>query len=153
MFDKTMLRGLLALALVAAAVGARADTVNIDTVLVGNLGNAADTTMMIDGTTGYGSVPYVYRMGKYDVTAAEYCDFLNDVATTADTYGLYNVAMASTGSAGAYGCGIVQTSGSGGYSYSVLSGWGNMPVNYVTWGDAARFCNWLQNGQPVGPRG
>ena len=23
-----------------------------------------------------------------------------------------------------------------------------MPVPYVNWGDAARFCNWLQNGQP-----
>jgi len=27
---------------------------------------------------------------------------------------------------------------------------GNKPVNYVTWFDAARFVNWLQNGQPVG---
>ena len=24
-----------------------------------------------------------------------------------------------------------------------------MPVFDVTWGDAARFCNWLQNGQPT----
>ena len=23
----------------------------------------------------------------------------------------------------------------------------------VTWGDAARFCNWLQNGQPTGAEG
>ena len=22
----------------------------------------------------------------------------------------------------------------------------NRPVNYVSWGDAARFCNWLQTG-------
>ena len=26
----------------------------------------------------------------------------------------------------------------------------NRPVNYVSWGDAARFCNWLHNGQPTG---
>jgi formylglycine-generating enzyme len=25
-----------------------------------------------------------------------------------------------------------------------------MPVTEVSWGDAARFCNWLQNGQPSG---
>jgi formylglycine-generating enzyme required for sulfatase activity len=25
-------------------------------------------------------------------------------------------------------------------------------VNHVNWGDAARFCNWLQNGQPEGPQ-
>jgi hypothetical protein len=28
-----------------------------------------------------------------------------------------------------------------------------MPVITVTWGDAARFCNWLQNGQPTGLEG
>ena len=25
----------------------------------------------------------------------------------------------------------------------------NCPVFNVSWGDAARFCNWLQNGQPT----
>ena len=29
----------------------------------------------------------------------------------------------------------------------------NCPISYVTWGDAARFCNWLQNGQPTGSEG
>jgi formylglycine-generating enzyme required for sulfatase activity len=29
----------------------------------------------------------------------------------------------------------------------------NCPIFDVTWGDAARFCNWLQNGQPTGPEG
>ena len=28
--------------------------------------------------------------------------------------------------------------------------WANRPVNYVSWGDAARFANWLHNGQPTG---
>jgi formylglycine-generating enzyme required for sulfatase activity len=28
--------------------------------------------------------------------------------------------------------------------------WVNRPVNEVSWGDAARFCNWLHNGQPTG---
>ena len=26
-------------------------------------------------------------------------------------------------------------------------------MNYVSWGDAARFANWLTNGQPTGPQG
>ena len=30
---------------------------------------------------------------------------------------------------------------------------GNYPVNYVSWGDAARFCNCLQNSQPTGAEG
>ena len=46
-----------------------------------------------DGTTGYGSVAYDYKMGAYDVTVAQYVAFLNAVATTADTYGLYNSNM------------------------------------------------------------
>jgi formylglycine-generating enzyme required for sulfatase activity len=70
------------------------------------------------------------------------------VAATGDTYGLYNSNMASALGA----CGITQTGSTGNYLYSV-TGNPNFPVNNVTWGDAARFCNWLQNGQPSGPEG
>ena len=59
-------------------------------VTVGDPGNVADTTVMTtDSTTGYGSVPYAYQMGKYDVTLAQYSAFLNAVARS-DPYGLYN---------------------------------------------------------------
>ncbi len=154
-----MVRGLLVAAVLASAVAAHAGTIpsvfnmpsgqtSLDFVTVGNPGNAADPATY----SQYGSVGYTYQMGQYDTTAAQYCDFLNAVARTADPYGLYNVSMATTG-AGYFGCGIVQTSGWAGYTYSALPGWANMPVNYVSWGDAARFCNWLQNGQPVGPEG
>ena len=36
-----------------------------------------------------GSVGYNYNIGKYEVTAGQYTEFLNAVART-DTYGLYN---------------------------------------------------------------
>ena len=86
-----------AVAMVAMVAGAaQADVFNMPTgqtslqfVTVGDPGNAADTTVMNDGTTGYGSVPYDYQMGKYDVTVGQYVQFLNAVAKT-DTYGLYN---------------------------------------------------------------
>jgi formylglycine-generating enzyme required for sulfatase activity len=45
--------------------------------------------------------------------------------------------------------GISRTGASGSYSYSVI-GSPNKPVTYVSWGDAARFANWLHNGQPTG---
>jgi formylglycine-generating enzyme required for sulfatase activity len=32
----------------------------------------------------------------------------------------------------------------------VVADWADRPVNYVSWGDAARFANWLHNGQPSG---
>ena len=37
-----------------------------------------------------------------------------------------------------------------GSKYSVISGSGNHPVNYVSWYDAIRFANWLNNGQGSG---
>lgn len=114
-------------------------------VTVGDSGNAADTVVISDGTTGYGAVGYVYQMGKYEVTAAQYTQFLNAVAVT-DPYQIYNINMTS-------GCGIQRSGSSGNYSYSVISGRDNYPVNMVDWGDAARFCNWLQNGQPKGSEG
>ena len=45
--------------------GTAAQAVNIDWVTVGDPCNTADTEVMNDGTTGYGSVSYVYRIGKY----------------------------------------------------------------------------------------
>jgi streptogramin lyase len=48
------------------------------------------------------------------------------------------------------GCKIQRSGSSGSYTYSVASDWANRPVNFVNWGDAARFCNWLTNSQPTG---
>ena len=45
---------------------------------------------------------------------------------------------------------MAERSGSpGSYTYSVAPDWANRPVNFVSWGDAARFANWLHNGQPT----
>jgi len=111
-------------------------------VAVGDPNNAPD----ID--TGRGSVDHVYLMGKYDVTAAQYAQFLNAVALT-DTYDLYNPSMASAPGA----CGIIQMGSTDSFTYSVAAGHENFPVNFVSWGDTARFVNWLQNGQPTGAEG
>jgi sulfatase modifying factor 1 len=117
----------------------------IDTVPIGNPGNVADTAVMGDGTSGYGSVGYVYNIGKYEVTVGQYAAFLNAVAATADTYGLYNPSMTSDLNT----AGIAQIGFLGNYTYSVI-GSPNHPVTYINWGDAARFANWLHNGQPAG---
>jgi sulfatase modifying factor 1 len=111
-----------------------------DTVTIGNLGNADDTH-----GDGYGGVDYVYNVGRFEVTAGQYTQFLNAVADD-DTYGLYNASMWSN----SYGCKIERTGSSPNYEYSVAADWADRPVNYVSWGDAARFCNWLHNGQPTG---
>ncbi len=114
--------------------------VTIETVAVGNAGNAADST-------GYGRVNYAYNIGKYEVTAGQYTEFLNAVAAT-DAHGLYCIDMAYGWNG--YGCRINRSGASGSYTYSVAAEWANRPVNYVSWGSAARFANWLHNGQPTG---
>jgi formylglycine-generating enzyme len=79
------------------------------------------------------------------VTVGHYCQFLNAVAAT-DTYSLYRPSMATDYST----IKITRSGSSGNYSYAVAGSYGqaaNCPVFDVSWGDAARFCNWLQNGQ------
>jgi formylglycine-generating enzyme len=134
-----VLRGALVAGLLVSSVSAQ--VVTVQTVPVGNLGNAADAA------TGYGAVNHNYSIGKYDVTAGQYTAFLNAVAAT-DTYGLYNPNMANPASMGeAYvGCGITHAGSPGNYTYSTTKD-PEYPVNYVSFWDACRFANWLNNGQ------
>ena len=63
---------------------------------VSNSNNPADTTLQSDGTSGYGSVPYAYNIGTYDVTNSQYVAFLNsNDPTGADPLGLYISDMSS----------------------------------------------------------
>ncbi len=144
--------GIGAVVLLSAGVAwcgqARAE-VTIETVPVGNPGNPDDTH-----GDGYGGVDYFYNIGKFEVTAGQYAEFLNAVATIEDTYGLYNTDMWADDR----GCKIRRTGNPGSYSYLVDedgdgvedADWVDRPVNRVSWGDATRFANWLHNGQPTG---
>jgi len=118
--------------------------VTIEWVTVGDAGNAGDP----DTSSLYGAVSYEYRIGKYQVSNAEYTEFLNAVAYT-DTNTLYNTGMDSVGGPSFLG-GITRSGNSGSYSYSAIPGRENMPVNYVSWYDTLRFANWLRNLQPTG---
>jgi sulfatase modifying factor 1 len=119
--------------------------VTIDTVTVGDAGNAADPTVMIlDGTSGYGAVGYEFNIGKYEVTIGQYTTFLNSVAAT-DLYGLYNTSMGLNGNV----AGIARSGSSGSFSYAAL-GSANRPIAFVSWFDAARFANWMHNGATNG---
>jgi formylglycine-generating enzyme required for sulfatase activity len=116
--------------------------VNIETVPVGNPGNPNDGS--------YGAVDYEYNIGKYEVSNAEYCEFLNAVATEGDPHGLYDPDMGG----GWSNIGGISRGGSGTagnpWVYSTRRNRANRPVSYASWGNAARFVNWLHNGQPDG---
>jgi formylglycine-generating enzyme required for sulfatase activity len=125
---------LLTLAATAALITSASATVTIDWVTVGNAGNAADTT-------SYGAVSYAYQIGKYEVTNTQYGAFLNAAAKT-DSHGLYDFRMDDAG--------IGRNGTPGSYTYSVYSGEANHPVRFISWYDAARFSNWMHNGQGNG---
>ena len=109
--------------------------VSIDYAFVGNANNAADPL------TGYGSVDHANNIGTYEVTNSQYAEFLNAKGSS-NNYGVYRSNMESNG--------ISQVGSPGGYSYTVTSGLENRPVVSVSWFTAARFINWLANGQGSG---
>lgn len=103
-----------------------------------------------------GQVNYEFHISQHAVTNAQYTAFLNAVAAS-DTHGLWNSFMGSD----VHG-GISRHGSPGSYTYSVRiattgfnagQSMADMPVNFVTFWDAARFANWLTNGQPVGAQG
>ena len=126
-------------------VNAQSPLITIETVPVGNINNAPDNVVMPDGTSSYGSVNYKYRIGKYEITASQYCIFLNAVAQS-DPFGLYLEQMAADPNVRS----ITRNGSSGAYMYSVIPGCEDKPISYVTWFNAARFCNWLHNGATAG---
>jgi len=125
-----------------------ATAVTIETVPVGNAGNVGELSgeSAPDGfgpDAIVGGVDYEYRIGKYEVTNAQYSEFLNAKAAS-DPLALYNTSMGSGNG------GIARSGSSGSYSYATIAGRADMPVNYVIWYDAVRFANWLHNGQGSG---
>jgi formylglycine-generating enzyme required for sulfatase activity len=119
-----------------------ASAVTVETVFVGDIGNACDTQT----NRCFGAVGYNYDIAKYEVTNDQYTEYLNAIAAT-DTFGVYNTNMA-------IGVGGITRSGvSGSFTYSTIAGRESMPVNIVSFYDALRFTNWLHNGQPTGAQG
>lgn len=138
-------------ALIVCMWGNMVVAMNVETVPVNDIGNQGELSGEGAGGDGpnriCGAVDYRYAIGKYEVTAGQYTEFLNKVART-DTYGLYNTDMDTANNQ--YGCNIKRSGSPGSYSYSVASDWANRPVNLVSFWDACRFANWLHNGQPNG---
>lgn len=108
--------------MMAAVNFTSADTIrgiNIDFVTIGNAGNAGDTTYEAH-PQGCGAVSSSYRIGKYEVTNAQW----NAFTTTAGA----------------------PTGNDGGYSYNSSYTNTQYPTNRVSWYEAAQFCNYLTSG-------
>jgi formylglycine-generating enzyme required for sulfatase activity len=127
-----------AVAFAIASVASSVLGVTIDMKTINNVGNA-------DSSNGFGGVNYVYQMGTYEVTNQQYTDFLNAIGAN-DPYALYSTSMATDANGG-----INRSGSAGSYTYSVKSGFANKPVTSASWYSAARFANWLHNGQTNDP--
>ncbi|MFQ5463260.1 MAG: SUMF1/EgtB/PvdO family nonheme iron enzyme [Phycisphaerae bacterium] len=121
-------------------VATTCDGVDIATRIVADPGNDPDGN-------GLGAVAAFYRASTLEITNRQYVDFLNSTATT-DTNGLYNQGMTDSNRGG-----ILRTGAPGSFTYFTKENFADKPVNWVSWLDAARFCNWLHNGQPIGLQG
>jgi formylglycine-generating enzyme required for sulfatase activity len=129
-------------ALLAATWAVPAFAVNFDWATVGDPGNPCE---YFDGEHCTGGVDREYRISKFEVTNAQYAEFLNAVAAS-DPNGLYIPDMGS-------GLGGIARAGSpGSYTYSPIAGRENKPVVYTPFYSVLRFVNWLNNGQPTGPQ-
>ena len=117
-----MKKAILIVVVVMCCAPSVAWAITIETVVVGDPGNTGELSGA--GAGGYGpdritgAVPYTYRIGKYEVTNAQYTAFRNREAPS--------------------------------YNPIVPTGIEAEPVYNVSFWDAARFCNWLHNGQGNG---
>jgi formylglycine-generating enzyme len=106
--------------MIVLANSALADNVrgiDIEFVTIGNPGNAADT----GGTPGCGAVGYMYRIGKYEVTNSQWKAFVSAAGAP--------IGNPSNG-------------------YDDISHWtrDQQPIDYISWYEAAQFCNYLTSG-------
>jgi len=135
------------LAFAVASISAAAFGVTIDYGTVGNPGNSANTN-------SWGAVSNTFKISKYETTNQQYKDFLNAVDSAGtNPNGIYNSQMGADSLGGI----TFNAGASPGSKYAVKGGtapsgaaYGTMPVVFTSWWSAARFVNWIENGQGSG---
>ncbi len=105
---------------------------------------ATETGRRSDETQHQVTLTKDFYMGKYEVTNAQFCEFLNDKAIGSD--GKYTTAD--------YGAQTLVYTHSWGVKYSdskwtPQSGYDNYPVVYVTWYGASEYARWIGGALPT----
>ena len=104
-------------------------------------------------STIYCDIPLnmTFQVNGKNVTVDDYCAFLNAVATV-DTYQLYRDEMGEDvdGNGGPY---IIRYGTPDHRTYQAVDGKRGEPITSAMYCNMARYCNWLQNGQPTGAQG
>jgi hypothetical protein len=118
----------------------------IDFVTIGSPGNAG-----YDGPNpgffgaGRGGVAYEYRIGRFEITTAQWMQFVNTFSTQGDEFRLFAVPNRW----GAVEDPNYQGPGRRWMLPPGVPDAGMRPVFGPTWREAALYCNWLHNEQPA----
>ncbi|MGI8603392.1 MAG: SUMF1/EgtB/PvdO family nonheme iron enzyme [Verrucomicrobiales bacterium] len=115
-------------------------------LVVGDPGNPAAPANS-GGAAGRGSAARSYRIANWEVTNRDWVNFLNVVATgrvdMADPHGLFDSRMASDPRGGI----TRQQEGTTITGYEYKTSMSSKPVNFVSYYDALRYCNFHHNEQ------
>lgn len=123
-FSRLRLASFAAVSCMASSVGA----LEMEWVTVGDAGNPPDRT-------GFGAVSYEFEIGRYEVTVAQYSEFMNAV----DADGPRGLGRPSA----ALG---MRVASDGRRFFEAPKGEANKPIRGIRFADAMRFANWLHNG-------
>jgi len=137
---------LAALALAAGAQAGVPPSYDFDFATIGDVRNPAYTDGPGGPNGGYplgrGSVGYQYRMSRLEVSTAQWMEFANAAASFGDDSIGDRINFA----------GYERDVGSGAhYSLRPFAGADRYPVFGIPWDNAAKYCNWLQNGKAASP--
>lgn len=111
-----------------------------DFVTIGAPGNAGYDGPDISAggyVTGRGSVAYEYRIGRTELTTGQWLEFVNTFANRVESPAFQFGAVEWGGIRNADGT----------FRLSSAPGAAQWPVAGIGWRDAARYCNWLNNGK------
>jgi hypothetical protein len=114
----------------------------IEFVTVGDPGNEPyPYQLFLQPLQMAGGVNYIFRIGKYELTQAQYLEFLNKVDPTGvNTYKLVSADPNASDF-------ILDPSKPEGQRYALKNATAASIPAIGTWYSAARFCNWLHNGK------
>ena len=137
---------LCAVSLFAFAAAAQVDPLSgIDFVTVGAVGNAPYTGPdPYNHSYGFGQVNHEYRIGRTEVTTAQWVEFYNAAFDRPQSEWIGFIATPSV-----WGAGSTAPNTPGGRRWSATPASGLRPVGGISWRTAAIYANWLHNGKSL----
>lgn len=116
----------------------------IDFVTITSPGNAAwgGNGTLGDSAVGRGSVGYEYRIGRMEVTSAQWAEFFSAAFNRPVNDRIPHVGLPEF-----WGASSAAGTVPGGVRFVTSSATANLPAGGISWRTAAIYCNWLHNGK------